>query len=536
MAINAEQNQLDQANKQNEANSQSSPTTGGGAASTTTSGRVASFSSGAPQQGASGSGRFTNIQKYLGANQGSGEQLGSRITGTIDKKLDKTTKEADTSSIGKAVNAEKIRLAEGTQFNDQIKQDPTQIANDTAAKDRFGNLLNNQNVASGLKTQAQTASDQANSQFNQLSQQIQNLGTEQGRFNLLQNTIRSPQYSTGQQRLDQLFLQAGNPNQLVQSQRDMSRNLNATRDQFGNAIQGLNTQISDADKQAAEVSAMLGGTLGTETQSLIDAQNKQARDLNTNNASANSAIEQFFASGYGTLNNTQKQLVDSMLSSGQLSAGMRTYNVLSDPGSFRNYVTSGSVNNTGADVLDANEYSRYNALYNLAGGTGDKVYAQAGTGGSQANIKANELSSAIQNARSNLENSLNTGVTSNNYGSYVANANLLDLLKYQENRNQFGTSTNGWGTGEIVPINVNSTINGSGVPVTAHNQTGMGSNIYYDQLGRTIYPDAGNSGANYAVDQLIRDYLNRINSAGYNNGLGGVTPGYASGDKTFNVK
>lgn len=525
MAINAEQNQLDQANKQNEANSQSAPTTGGGSASTTTSGRVASFSSGAPQQGASGSGRFTNIQKYLGANQGSGEQLGSRITGTIDKKLDKTTKEADTqaSSIGEAVNAEKNRLAEGTQFNEQIKQDPTQIVNDNQAKDRFGNLLNNQNVATNLQNQAQAATSAANSGFNQINQQVQNLGTEQGRFNLLQNTIKSPQYSTGQQRLDQLFLQAGNPNQLIQSQKDLSKNLVTARDQFGNAIQGVNTEIGNVGQQAADVSAMLSGTLGSESNALTQAQIQQAQAMNATNATANTALQVYLTNGYNSLTPEQKTVMDGILQQNNLQSGQRTYNVLNDPNSYAKYIQSGSVNNTAADVVDANELARYNALYNLAGGTGEKLYNAVGSGGSAAGLNGTQLATDMSAAQAAYNQGLNTNTVYG--GNTLAQVQAaLDSMGYGNDLSKDRLFKDAY---------IGQTVQGGSAQQAQRRalENALLSAVYGPNYVSTV--QGSNMGGTQHFQNLVDALYGYKTSSGFNNTLGatGTTPG----DKTFQV-
>lgn len=129
MATNAENNQLKKATDPNQAPA-GTPSTGGSAAPSQPSGRVANYSTGQSLGPSSqGSGRFTNIKNYINANQGAGEQLGSKITGNIEKNLNKTEKEQQTaaSNIASNIQAEKDRLAEGSQFNTQLQDQSAMV-------------------------------------------------------------------------------------------------------------------------------------------------------------------------------------------------------------------------------------------------------------------------------------------------------------------------------------------------------------------------------------------------------------------------
>ena len=74
-------------------------------------GRVASFSSG--QQQTPGSGRFTNLQKYIGANQGAGRQLQNRIGTNVERGVEKTEKQATTQAGQIAEQVNKANTALG---------------------------------------------------------------------------------------------------------------------------------------------------------------------------------------------------------------------------------------------------------------------------------------------------------------------------------------------------------------------------------------------------------------------------------------
>lgn len=525
MAINGEQDQL----KKQQGDQQ---TLGSGPAPTANSGRVASYSTGSPGASApQGSGRFTNLKNYLGANQGAGEQLGSKITSNISKGVDKTEKQATTQAgqISQNINAEKERLNQGNTFNTQLQDQQTDgasaIYNDQGQRDQFGKLLTNQNVAGGLQTQAQTAADQASAGFNTAQGQINNLGTEQGRFSLLQQAVKQPGYTTGQQRLDQLFLQAGNPNQLVQNQRDLNKTLATKGTDLTNQFTDIGSQLGAVNTQADEMSKLLGGTLGTQTSNLTQAQIAEAQGLNTSNAANNATIEQFFKNGYGSLSPEQQQYVDSQMSGG-LDKVTRTYNVLSDPNAYKNYTTQGSTNLTGKDVLDTNEFNRYQSLAGLAGTpAAQQMYTQAGAGATQAGIQGGKLQQDIASAKTALEQQLNRNATSSikqgNIGGQFynditpglspikadisASANFLDLL------NQYGGN----------PAN-------NGINVTGQYQSQMGAlpgtpgfatntNASYDAAQTQKYQQD-------AQQKLLQQYMDELNAAGYNNYLGGVKP------------
>lgn len=560
MATNAEQNQLKQAQDKQQ-NQQAVPGTGAGQAQQGAS-RVAAYSSGA-QSTTPGSGRFTNLKNYVNANQGAGQQLGSQITSGIDKNVQKTNKEATSaaSNIANVVNAEKERLAKGTTFNQQLQDDKqdgaSQIYNDQTARDEFGGLRTGQNQAAQLGTQVQSAGDALASGVNNLNQQVGNLGSERGRFALLQQTVKNPNYTQGQQRLDQLMLQAGNPNELMQSQRDLQKRVQQMQSGAQAQFQDLGTQAQGIGTQAEEVAKMLTGTLGQQTGKLVDAQTQEAQQFNTGNAAANAALQRYFTGGASTLTPEQQELINPFLQQANLTTGMRTYNVLKDPGSYQKYLNQGATNLTGQDVVDQNELNRYQSLYNLAGATGNQAFTQVGKGNVGAGIKE-DLSKDIGTAEQKLGALLNkdysktvVGGTFNKarnkdtidylpnnawYGGNVkANANFSNLLDaYNKNPNDKNSLLNLIDTsGDITRHNVKY-YGGSGQEVSP-SMSFMGSS----DARAVITDDASAADTKVAQDNarkaLYQQFLDQIIAQGYQNGLGGVTPVNVA-NKNFNVK
>lgn len=516
-----------QQDQKDDSKERTTPVGVGAVPSAANSGRVANYSTGTQGASTQGSGRFTNLKSYINANQGAGDQLGSKITKDLKQDVTKASDQSQAANIRSAVEAEKNRLSEGTQFNQQLQDRNTDgavaIAGNQDSANRFSQLLNNQNIASNLAQQNRAAQVNQINALNQASQNVSNLGTEKGRFQLLQKSIQNPNYTSGQQRLDQLFLQTGNPNQLAQSQQQLGRDIRQSAGTLEDIYSGIGTDITAAGKQAVDVANMLRGTLGAETSALSEAQIKEAQALNTQNAVANAALQVYFTNGYGALTPEQKAAIDPMLQSGNLSSGMRTYNVLTDPQAYQKYLTEGSVDLTGKDVLDANELARYNALYSLSGGTGDKIFNEVGKGGVQAGIK-DTLSSDINAARSALTQELDKlykfdPLSGSGYWT-SSQANYLDLLKQLEQSNPaYSSYTNNQGlvtTGRSTGDDVFQIGTGKGQdsrfdvnldPWNAH-ASGMISNL-------------GNTGKKDAQYLLLQDFLNRINQSGYTNTLGG---------------
>lgn len=473
--------------------------------------RTAAFSTGT--QPGTGSGRFTNLQSYIGANKPAGEQLGQKVAGTVQTGLEKSQKEATTQAgqIREAIGAEKQRLGEAAGFQSQVEQDPTKIASDAAARQRFQQLTSGATSAGQLQSQAEQAQAQAASQLGQIGQQVSGLGTEAGRFNLLKEAVKQPGYTTGQQRLDQLFLQTANPQALAQKQQALQSQLGQAQaglQQTYQGPQGISGEFTGENSlavQAQKAQADLQKALNTQTQQFMTEQQKEAQDITAKNAAANTAMQQFFKQGYNTLTDEQKALINPMLESSGLSAGARTYNVLQDPEAYKKYMTEGRTDLTAANVITPQELTRIQSLEQLAG-KAPEAYSFAKTGeiGPQAGIQSEQLASDIQAQADIFNKALNTPnvITTNNVtpgAKTLADVQTaLSQLNYDPSMfqgvNQFGFQ----------------------------NKQALGNVI------KKLYGIPGADEMGYAqteaTRQMLENYINLINSSGYNAGLGGVTP------------
>lgn len=244
-----------------------------------------------------GSGRFVNLQQYLNANQGAGEQIGSQIGGMATKQantLDKQTS-SGTDQIRQNVQNEQNRLSQGSNLINQVGQ---QGGAENVAQN---NLADWQKIASG-QNNSQDLTNQANTLYNQYGQNISQLGnlanqagTESGRFGLLKQTFNNPSYSGGQSRLDQMLLQNSGGGQAVnqlgqqlnQNTQAQQTNLNNLQQQINPALTNIGTQATqeqtDAKNAIGDFSASGAGALGGLYNQLSTAQqaaqNKQAAQV-----------------------------------------------------------------------------------------------------------------------------------------------------------------------------------------------------------------------------------------------------------------
>lgn len=242
----------------------------------------------APQR--QGSGRFSNIQKYLGANQNAGQQLagtvGSRFTKQntplIQKQQDQTTQ------LNQGIQQGRQGVQQGQGFVQTLqnvgqdikaqtgadKYQPNQqvasIGQFTQSPDfnRFQQIQRGQGVDEGLLNIRQQAAQSANQDFiNQNQQNMNMLGSEQGRSDILRkNFSANPMYTQGQNRLDSLFLTRGGLNPLRQQlggELQTGRNVNQN-------LQGTLTDINTLRSQEQGLMGNIDTTSKANEQSYLD--------------------------------------------------------------------------------------------------------------------------------------------------------------------------------------------------------------------------------------------------------------------------
>lgn len=151
------------------------------------------------------SGRFTNLQSYLKANQPA--NFGQNLSAKVQQKAQDVTQSIDKSRQEfQQKTAQAIQpFQNSSQFVNQALTDPTKFVQQQPELQRFdtiraGAYAGPKELEDAGQLQAQTQNIQG----------LAKLGaTEGGRFNLLRTMFNQPTYTKGQQTLDNLILQGG---------------------------------------------------------------------------------------------------------------------------------------------------------------------------------------------------------------------------------------------------------------------------------------------------------------------------------------
>jgi hypothetical protein len=212
------------------------------------------------------SGRFTNIQNIISANQGAGQRLAQATTSGVGRVVNQAGQEVDKfgSEIGSKINEEKSRINTG---KDEIASVIQAARAPTSGADQFS-MLNDQNkfnqlrqVVTGqsnvadINQQLQNRFSGASTALTQAQQEANQLATERGRFNLLRKTIANPLYSRGMSTLDNVLMSTEGGKTLNQAFQANTTNigargqqLNTQADQFGNELKATGELAANVSK------------------------------------------------------------------------------------------------------------------------------------------------------------------------------------------------------------------------------------------------------------------------------------------------
>lgn len=425
MPVNAEQNQLNQQNKDNSQNGQGAQSlTGSGSdqssAGGSGSGRVASFSSGNAPQQANSSGRYTNLSKYINANQGAGDRLYQGVSNKINRGLQPQEKDIDTSAnaVKEGISGANSSLNKGSGYLNQIQDqnfnaqnfasDPNQLQNFT--KYRTGSAIDTGNLNT-LNNTAQT--NNAGLQNSIQNRQTQ-VGSEPGRFQLLNEAfgggaLNKNPYSTGQQRLDQLFFQSQGPANITNLQNGLQNNLNQSQE-VGKQLGQYGTNIGDIGTQQGALAGNIQNQTNKMGTGYINDLQGQVGGIN----SARDALRDKYSNFTNQLiGSAQGQTPANPLDQGLFNeAGLHqgeqvfnTFNNLDPNGKqFLNYDARNA--NDYHDIANQGNVDYYNALSQLAG----KDNSALNSTGMLIDPKTGQLSSAasLKQGEGSIRNLLDT--------------------------------------------------------------------------------------------------------------------------------
>lgn len=298
---------------------------------------------------------FQNLDKYIDTNQP--QQFGQQFLGKVsDQVTDASQKQSQAADEFKNQVTSANSLPTQDQINGAVA-DPTKA--DPAA---FQTWTSQSYKGPQSLGENQDAWNKYWSSTNQANTSAQQLGTEPGRFSLLDSYFGRPQYNFGEKSLDNLLVQNAG---LGQQTKDVQKNASGLVSQGTAQAKDLQSYASqragqvDQSKNAAlgaigldaNGQVVMGDQAGAIGKSYQQVQDELAA-TNASRASDQSAIQSALASG---------KLTPQQLQALGLTSGEKIYNL-----DLSKYVTPGA-DLTRDQTMTADERSRIQALSQLAG-------------------------------------------------------------------------------------------------------------------------------------------------------------------------
>lgn len=390
----------------------------------------------APVNQQKGSGRFTNIQKYINANQGAGERLASGVGRKIEAQVQPKAEQAQSQAqaVGQAIQESQNKVQQGQQLQQQVAQenfDVTGFASQQPNLQQFTQYRTGQAVDENALRQQAQANQMSAQQAQQAAQGFnQQLGTETGRGQLLKQSFSPTRtYSMGQQRLDNLFLSRATPQlQNIQS------GLQQTSQNLGNLLNENTVRqqsIQDLASQEQEIAQGLTGAITSKEQALEQALTGRISDVNAQREAERQKYlnfaNQLIQSGQGKA--LDQELDSSLLGETGLQLGQQTFNVFKDPTLDARQLLSISDRNAQniQDVAQQADVDKYKALAALGGFEPSKL-TKVGELERAAGIKSGEgsIQQRVQDAQMKfLEDAIKQNIT----GTGTKNWKSKDALR-----------------------------------------------------------------------------------------------------------
>lgn len=185
---------------------------------------------------------FTNLGRYLQANKG------PSVGGAVQQQTQKAQQGIQQGFQTFQQEREKSAAdtAENRQYTQNVLSKPFDLSQQDI--DKFAAFRQGQYTGpTGLQNQQQIQQG-----IQQAQQTAQLAATQEGRKQLLQSEVRSPAYTTGKRRLDELFLAQEDP--ALKQARIQSRGL-------GNALSAKEQEAQDLARQTAEQNRLFGQEL-----------------------------------------------------------------------------------------------------------------------------------------------------------------------------------------------------------------------------------------------------------------------------------
>lgn len=286
-----------------------------------------------------GSGQYANIQSYLEANKDQGAQMGEKVAGDVESKAtDAQGRVSAFQSVAPKVNAYDPNEAY-SRLNNLDDETKTQY---NTAKAGYKGPDSVEQI--GGYTDAAKASQEA-------YQKVKNAGNELGQQELLKQSYARPQYSAGENRLDQVLLQ--NAPGSKQKLEGLSQKYAGLDNLFKNASESAGNQLAEAKRQALLNQQAIQTGEESQWKGLIDPIKARADQMNIDNPALVNRITQ---------DASDEILSKEALEKLGLNVGQRTYGL-----NLQNYLNP-NIRQLGlSDAATAEERAKFQALNALTG-------------------------------------------------------------------------------------------------------------------------------------------------------------------------
>ena len=516
------------------------PSTGGGGGGASTTGAGGSQASATPYQP-------PNVSQYLAANPGAGQRLTTGITGNIQNQANQLGQQVNTSQNQANAQYQPLNqnLSQGQQVAQTAFQNPQALLDSyNASKTQSNNqpLSSDQQINAGLYNQFQQLNtggynqgiqnygnytkQQENAlqgQLGNLTQQTGSANTEMGRAQLLQNAVGQGNYNPGEQTLDALFLQApsqrnagglSNLQQLQQNLKGIGNQASQQVGAFGTDAQSklAALQSLSAGDQAGIKNLFNTGSWTGQAPAAGGPQGIQGIAGNVQNE-YNALQQNAAASNAAWQNAAQGNYSPEVLAALGLQPGSQTWGLtgqqLEQAAGYQANPLAGFNQGGAALAATPEEFARYNALNQLAGGPAGQVQPSIfGTASQAGGYNPYTLTNAQGAQNAIQQNAQKYGVTNVN--------NIIDQMRQAGYFGQTEGAHMGGGVGSAAnPGEVYRQRTGDLLSQLQQNAGTANPNDYYNQVLNAVNQGWAGSGANLRASgspyQQLFDYANTLN-------------------------
>lgn len=390
-----------------------------GAAPTADTGGTTGNKTGPEASQNTGSG-FQNLDKYLQTNQS--QEFGNQVTGKVQDQVTQARGNIDSASGQFGQKVQSANTLPGQQDVNNA------IANPTGADQKQFQHWESQKYT-GPNSLAEDADDYNKfwSGTNQANTQAQLLGTEPGRFSLLDSYFGRPTYGFGQKSLDNLLIQQGGVGEKTKDLQDQAAQLKTYgNDQTKNLQNQASTRAGEVDQSRQGVRSAIGlddtgNVITGEKAGAIGQQYKSAQDALAAANSQRQAEIQSALSGLqaGKLTPDQAQAMGVTL-------GQKLYDV--DPSKYFTGGQNLNINQT----MTPEQRSYIQALSQLAGITDTFANGTAQDKGKDYSFDPNRLAADVASRGAAYQKALQDTPVNIDYRDRGGQLTTMTLKQAQE--------------------------------------------------------------------------------------------------------